>query len=294
MQLTPIINNLAHSEKLPEETIRKCLDLGDDIVPAFLSILIRFTENTPLSDAEEQAIFLIVHLLGEIGDKRAFPVLLDFLQADQDRINDVLSDALTETVPSIVISTFDGDVDRLVGLINNPNVVDVMRAGAMEVWAYFVARGDIPRDVAHQQLSNWFSGLQPQGEDYIWVPLVKCVAMLNVRDLANHVYRLFDLGWVPYAALRREDFDRRLDQVHSTSNPMEVMERYRIGPFTDTIGTLSSWHGYSDEYIARKRMHEQGDQGGIADTYVNRFKSIGRNDPCPCGSGKKFKKCCLH
>ena len=144
MQLTPIINNLAHSEKLPEETIRKCLDLGDDIVPAFLSILIRFTENTPLSDAEEQAIFLIVHLLGEIGDKRAFPVLLDFLQADQDRINDVLSDALTETVPSIVISTFDGDVDRLVGLINNPNVVDVMRAGAMEVWGGFVARGGNP------------------------------------------------------------------------------------------------------------------------------------------------------
>ncbi|WP_390884613.1 SEC-C metal-binding domain-containing protein [Aeromonas dhakensis] len=21
---------------------------------------------------------------------------------------------------------------------------------------------------------------------------------------------------------------------------------------------------------------------------------IGRNDPCPCGSGKKFKQCCLH
>ena len=25
----------------------------------------------------------------------------------------------------------------------------------------------------------------------------------------------------------------------------------------------------------------------------NAFKSIGRNDPCPCGSGNKFKKCCL-
>jgi len=21
---------------------------------------------------------------------------------------------------------------------------------------------------------------------------------------------------------------------------------------------------------------------------------VGRNDPCPCGSGKKYKKCCLH
>lgn len=22
-------------------------------------------------------------------------------------------------------------------------------------------------------------------------------------------------------------------------------------------------------------------------------KEIGRNDPCPCGSGKKYKKCCI-
>ena len=22
-------------------------------------------------------------------------------------------------------------------------------------------------------------------------------------------------------------------------------------------------------------------------------QSVGRNDPCPCGSGKKFKKCCM-
>ncbi|QVL57350.1 MAG: SEC-C domain-containing protein [Simkaniaceae bacterium] len=22
------------------------------------------------------------------------------------------------------------------------------------------------------------------------------------------------------------------------------------------------------------------------------MKEVGRNDPCPCGSGKKFKKCC--
>ncbi len=25
----------------------------------------------------------------------------------------------------------------------------------------------------------------------------------------------------------------------------------------------------------------------------NPFKNVGRNDPCPCGSGKKYKKCCL-
>jgi len=36
---------------------------------------------------------------------------------------------------------------------------------------------------------------------------------------------------------------------------------------------------------------------GTDDQIVSRASStpkVGRNDPCPCGSGKKFKKCCLH
>jgi uncharacterized protein YecA (UPF0149 family) len=26
---------------------------------------------------------------------------------------------------------------------------------------------------------------------------------------------------------------------------------------------------------------------------VKKAPKVGRNDPCPCGSGKKYKKCCL-
>jgi uncharacterized protein YchJ len=29
------------------------------------------------------------------------------------------------------------------------------------------------------------------------------------------------------------------------------------------------------------------------ETFVRAAAKIGRNDPCPCGSGKKHKKCCL-
>jgi len=28
--------------------------------------------------------------------------------------------------------------------------------------------------------------------------------------------------------------------------------------------------------------------------YVKESPDIGRNDPCPCGSGKKYKKCCMN
>ena len=33
-------------------------------------------------------------------------------------------------------------------------------------------------------------------------------------------------------------------------------------------------------------------EGGINKTVVNTEPKIGRNDPCPCGSGKKYKNCC--
>jgi hypothetical protein len=33
--------------------------------------------------------------------------------------------------------------------------------------------------------------------------------------------------------------------------------------------------------------------GARSQRLENPFKGVGRNDPCPCGSGKKFKKCCL-
>lgn len=32
---------------------------------------------------------------------------------------------------------------------------------------------------------------------------------------------------------------------------------------------------------------------GIKNADVRKKKKIGRNEPCPCGSGKKFKRCCL-
>lgn len=31
-----------------------------------------------------------------------------------------------------------------------------------------------------------------------------------------------------------------------------------------------------------------------ASTYIRETPKVGRNEPCPCGSGKKYKKCCMN
>ena len=64
------------------------------------------------------------------------------------------------------------------------------------------------------------------------------------------------------------------------------------------------WAFYSPEEIADRQADlsdEYEDEGGDendaewepVETYVRPTPKVGRNDPCPCGSGKKYKKCCL-
>jgi hypothetical protein len=47
------------------------------------------------------------------------------------------------------------------------------------------------------------------------------------------------------------------------------------------------------ELVASGAAHGDGTAlTGKGRTIASRGEKVGRNDPCPCGSGKKFKKCC--
>ncbi len=52
----------------------------------------------------------------------------------------------------------------------------------------------------------------------------------------------------------------------------------------------------TDEYVERDGGQPQTNNGGDGDAVIdpirNNTPKVGRNDPCPCNSGKKYKKCC--
>lgn len=57
----------------------------------------------------------------------------------------------------------------------------------------------------------------------------------------------------------------------------------------ETAQTLMNFYRLPEHVRdALQRKH-----GGInSETVQRETPKVGRNDPCPCGSGKKFKKCC--
>jgi preprotein translocase subunit SecA len=52
----------------------------------------------------------------------------------------------------------------------------------------------------------------------------------------------------------------------------------------------ADFHRRKRRELEQARMAGAGEQGTVQQ--VVRGEKIGRNDPCPCGSGKKYKKCC--
>ena len=87
----------------------------------------------------------------------------------------------------------------------------------------------------------------------------------------------------------------------------EAMEMlFPIMVFTTSEGR-DSLSGLDDDELATlkrsipmavRKLHAywmaRGGMGGSHEPYTHSEPRVGRNDPCICGSGKKFKKCCLH
>lgn len=60
----------------------------------------------------------------------------------------------------------------------------------------------------------------------------------------------------------------------------------------ETPPTLNDFIDQIDLMIAEVAQAADEAMTGAKSQSVNPYKNIGRNDECPCGSGKKFKQCC--
>ena len=77
------------------------------------------------------------------------------------------------------------------------------------------------------------------------------------------------------------------DTVVSLAFDKERLYKNMVDAKADWLYELPQWDEIFDENT-KKRLYREQKQSGT----IRKDKKIGRNDPCPCGSGKKYKKCC--
>lgn len=67
----------------------------------------------------------------------------------------------------------------------------------------------------------------------------------------------------------------------------EKLYKNMVAARADWLYELPQWKEIFSESELKKLYKEQKES-----TTIRKGKKVGRNDPCPCGSGKKYKKCC--
>ena len=77
------------------------------------------------------------------------------------------------------------------------------------------------------------------------------------------------------------------DTVVSLKFDKEKLYKNMVAAKADWLYDLPQWEPIFDE-DTRKRLYLEQKRSGT----VVKGAKVGRNDPCPCGSGKKYKQCC--
>ena len=67
----------------------------------------------------------------------------------------------------------------------------------------------------------------------------------------------------------------------------ELLYKNMVDAKADWLYELPQWDAIFTPEKRKELYLEQKKSGTVV-----KAKKIGRNDPCPCGSGKKYKKCC--
>jgi len=296
MTLDDALHDLAAiSNELPRNAMRWALDHWDEAGPHLVALLDAYASGCDRSEPTERALFFVIHLLGEKAEGAAFaPLCRLLLDLDRETADLILGDAVTVTLRGILISTYDGDLAALQAVIEAEAADDFVREGALLALAYLTRVGRVPEAEMRAYLLHLLAEMRPQAEHFVWIGWLLAVAHLGYENLAEQAEGLIRRGFVSEQDWRIADFRSDLRRTLADPERMAGFAHDRIGPFTDAIGELEGWHAVPD-VDANDTVPiplELGDYE-MQLPITNPLRGVGRNDPCPCGSGKKFKKCCL-
>ena len=97
---------------------------------------------------------------------------------------------------------------------------------------------------------------------------------------------------VQYRLEGTEMFDDMIEDIRTDVVKILLNIRKKEGQIQRTETSKVTGAGLEDTAINLVDGNISEKEGGMNKTVVNDGPKVGRNDPCPCGSGKKYKNCC--
>ena len=317
MEVSEIIESIKLATgKFAREAVESAIARREEVTPALLAILEEVANLGAAVDDTGNYIapLYAMFLLSQFRETRAYPLMVRIALLPGDDLDSLFGDFITESLDSALASVCGGDLSGIQSIVECESADEWARGAAIDSFVTLVAAGLVSRQEVLDYYGTLYHGKlarTPENER-LWGSLVCSTADLYPEELIGEIewaYRnhLVDTGIVRLEVVRR-DLAKGREQVLAelAANP-----KHRL--IEDTVKEFGRWYCFHSDERPKQDRYSQNpgpldpeerpalwsplvDSSSYALDSVGTVRrtesKVGRNEPCPCGSGKKYKKCC--
>lgn len=253
-------------------------------------------------------------LLGELKATKSLPTFLEVLRQGEDFLEFWFSDHTTETLWEFVYHIGEGQLETLRDFLYERNIY-YQGKSAVTTAVFQVSEHQPERK---QEVIEWYKEVLSY-----YLNNIEDKDLIDSELISFIAWEAGDLKAEELLALVEKCYEQKL--IHHTilgdykEYKKSFFEEARISPKRNIYS--STFEKYQDILKAwSSYQSEEEQEGGLWDEKMGQLESgefriptseqstnsewmpatvkretpkVGRNEPCPCGSGKKYKKCCL-
>ncbi len=302
-ELDRIIHELDEGvDVLPVEAMQEVRDHRDLMLPRLIDVLKETTRDAQrdlLPDGNSH--FFALFLLPELQAEEAFPAILEAVSLPGELPFDLFGDAVTSTLAR-VLALFARDRHETIDeLIRNRSLNEYVRWEAAQTYVFFVRDGLLSREEAVRRLQTHLREAIERDDEAIVNGLICVLASLAPEEALEDIteaYRLdlADQGFVGLA-------DIKDNIAEGDARIRKTLERCEPTGIENATEELRHWAAFqkkpkqpatpSPPFPPMPRFLEDRERlEPPLEPVLSGGPRVGRNERCPCGSGKKYKKCC--
>ena len=325
MTIAQIINRLSNhvAGELPVHALIAASEQREELIPHLLEYLetIASQEDDIPEDQRVDLVFFAFYLLAQFREGRALPLMLRIVSASPRTVNRLLGYVVSESLPRILASVMVGqgdpseacDIEPLQQIIENRDLHPCVRSSVLTCLSILAAHGRLPREQLLAYFQQLFASKLEREQNRIWDGLVFNCQIAGFTELEEVMVQTFDEELLVDSFVGRERLSALL---HEHPGEMLFPPYEHSDLIDDCVTELKGWASFNRsqpvqkppgtiQQVARPWPVKKPQPAPSLPGYrlpmpakskqapvVRENPKVGRNDPCPCGSGRKFKKCC--
>lgn len=294
-ELQKAIENITYySKKFPKEDLELISANREAAIPYLREAVEKAVREGDDLDQKYNLHFYSIFLLAQFQDREFFPKMMELACLPEETLDFLIGDVLTEDLKNILYNTYNGEIELLRQSVMNKEASDYARSAMLSAMGQLYLDNTLEKQELQDFLKEIIYGEDSIG-DYIYTAVADRICQCHFTEMLPDLRHLYQDLRVDEGAIG--GYDACVDRI------FRYRSEQRLCRTSDEMLTrLRGWAMFEqpdeeDEDDSAEDMMDRAfsrmiDQ--IGKTEPRKSVKIGRNDPCPCGSGKKYKQCCLN